>query len=208
MLSTFLPLRLGSPKSSPEFFVFANLLIILASSLVVIALFRRLRLPPVLGYLCVGLMIGPTALDWVNESDELPDLAELGVVFLLFSLGLEFSLSKMLALRQVVFGLGSLQVLGSGMLLGALLMLFGMSVTPALLLGAGLALSSTAIVSKELGSLGEIFSSHGQNAIGVLLFQDVVAVVLLTLVPVFAGSSAQAWYWALPSHWPRPCCCL
>nr|WP_218584841.1 monovalent cation:proton antiporter-2 (CPA2) family protein [Pseudomonas sp. KD5] len=174
------------------------MLIILASSLVVIALFQRLRLPPVLGYLCVGLMIGPTAFNWVNENEDLPDLAELGVVFLLFSLGLEFSLSKMLALRQVVFGLGSLQVLGSGILLGALLMLFGMPITPALLLGAGLALSSTAIVSKELSSLGEIFSRHGQNAIAVLLFQDVIAVLLLTLVPVFAGSSDQAWYWALP----------
>ncbi|MGV8888571.1 MAG: cation:proton antiporter [Pseudomonas sp.] len=178
--------------------MFANLLIILASSLVVIALFQRLRLPPVLGYLCVGLMIGPTAFDWINESEELPDLAELGVVFLLFSLGLEFSLSKMLALRRVVFGLGSLQVLCSGMLLGGLLILLGMPITPALLLGAGLSLSSTAIVSKELGSLGEIFSSHGQNAIAVLLFQDIVAVLLLTLVPVFAGSSDQAWYWALP----------
>ncbi|WP_019582516.1 cation:proton antiporter [Pseudomonas mandelii] len=178
--------------------MFANLLIILASSLVVIALFQRLRLPPVLGYLCVGLMIGPTAFNWVNENEDLPDLAELGVVFLLFSLGLEFSLSKMLALRQVVFGLGSLQVLGSGILLGALLMLFGMPIIPALLLGAGLALSSTAIVSKELSSLGEIFSRHGQNAIAVLLFQDVIAVLLLTLVPVFAGSSDQAWYWALP----------
>ncbi|MHC8387542.1 cation:proton antiporter [Pseudomonas sp. MDT2-39-1] len=178
--------------------MFANLLIILASSLVVIALFQRLRLPPVLGYLCVGLMIGPTAFNWVNESEELPDLAELGVVFLLFSLGLEFSLSKMVALRRVVFGLGSLQVLMSGLLMGALLILFGMSTTPALLLGAGLSLSSTAIVSKELGSLGEIFSSHGQNAIAVLLFQDVVAVLLLTLVPVFAGNSDQAWYWALP----------
>ncbi|TBN47751.1 monovalent cation:proton antiporter-2 (CPA2) family protein [Pseudomonas sp. BGI-2] len=178
--------------------MFANLLIILASSLVVIALFQRLRLPPVLGYLCVGLMIGPTAFNWVNESEELPDLAELGVVFLLFSLGLEFSLSKMVALRRVVFGLGSLQVLVSGLLMGALLILFGMSTTPALLLGAGLSLSSTAIVSKELGSLGEIFSSHGQNAIAVLLFQDVVAVLLLTLVPVFAGNSDQAWYWALP----------
>jgi CPA2 family monovalent cation:H+ antiporter-2 len=178
--------------------VFATLLIILASSLVMIALFQRLRLPPVLGYLCVGLMIGPRAFNWVNESEELPDLAELGVVFLLFSLGLEFSLSKMLALRRVVFGLGSLQVLCSGMLLGGLLMLLGMPVTPALLLGAGLSLSSTAIVSKELSSLGEIFSSHGQNAIAVLLFQDVVAVLLLTLVPVFAGSSDQAWYWALP----------
>ncbi|MHC8319448.1 cation:proton antiporter [Pseudomonas sp. GB2N2] len=178
--------------------MFANLLIILASSLVVIALFQRLRLPPVLGYLCVGLMIGPTALNWINESEELPDLAELGVVFLLFSLGLEFSLSKMLALRKVVFRLGSQQVLITALLLGSLLMLFGMAATPALLLGAGLSLSSTAIVSKELSSLGEIFSSHGQNAIAVLLFQDIVAVLLLTLVPVFAGSSTQAWYWALP----------
>nr|WP_207189105.1 MULTISPECIES: monovalent cation:proton antiporter-2 (CPA2) family protein [unclassified Pseudomonas] len=174
------------------------MLIIFTSSLVVIALFQRLRLPPVLGYLCVGLMIGPTAFNWVNESEELPDLAELGVVFLLFSLGLEFSLSKMLALRQVVFGLGSLQVLGSGIVLGGVLMLFGMPTIPALLLGTGLALSSTAIVSKELSSLGELFSRHGQNAIAVLLFQDVVAVLLLTLVPVFAGSSDQAWYWALP----------
>lgn len=178
--------------------MFANLLIILASSLVVIALFQRLRLPPVLGYLCVGLMIGPTAFNWVNESEELPDLAELGVVFLLFSLGLEFSLTKMLALRDVVFRLGGLQVLVTAILLGGLLMLLGMSATPALLLGAGLSLSSTAIVSKELGSLGEIFSSHGQNAIAVLLFQDVVAVLLLTLVPVFAGNSDQPWYWALP----------
>jgi CPA2 family monovalent cation:H+ antiporter-2 len=178
--------------------VFANLLIILASSLVVIALFRRLRLPPVLGYLCVGLLVGPSAFDWVNESEHLPDVAELGVVFLLFSLGLEFSLSKMIALRQVVFRLGSQQVLISTALLGSLLMLLGMPLTPALLLGAGLSLSSTAIVTKELGSLGEVFSSHGQNAIGVLLFQDVVAVLLLTLVPVFAGSSTQAWYWALP----------
>lgn len=178
--------------------MFANLLIILASSLVVIAVFRRLQLPPVLGYLCVGLFVGPTALDWVNESEELPDLAEMGVVFLLFSLGLEFSLSKMLALRRVVFGLGSLQVICTSLLLAGMLSLLGMPSTAALLLGGGLALSSTAIVSKELTSLGEIFSSHGQNAIGVLLFQDVIAVLLLTLVPVFAGESGQAWYWALP----------
>ncbi|WEJ20189.1 monovalent cation:proton antiporter-2 (CPA2) family protein [Pseudomonas sp. SD17-1] len=178
--------------------MFANLLIILASSLVVIAIFRRLQLPPVLGYLCVGLFVGPTALDWVNESEELPDLAEMGVVFLLFSLGLEFSLSKMLALRRVVFGLGSLQVICSALLLAGLLGLLGMPTGAALLLGGGLALSSTAIVSKELTSLGEIFSSHGQNAIGVLLFQDVIAVLLLTLVPVFAGQGGQAWYWALP----------
>ncbi|MDZ5436084.1 monovalent cation:proton antiporter-2 (CPA2) family protein [Pseudomonas fluorescens] len=178
--------------------MFTSLLVIFTSSLVVIALFHRLRLPPVLGYLCVGLMVGPMAFDWVKDSDALPLIAEMGVVFLLFSLGLEFSLSKMIALRRVVFGLGTLQVLISGAALGALLMLAGVPTAAAFLLGGGLALSSTAIVSKELGSLGEIFSSHGQNAIGVLLFQDVVAVLLLTLVPVFAGTSDQAWYWALP----------
>ncbi|WP_095194294.1 monovalent cation:proton antiporter-2 (CPA2) family protein [Pseudomonas sp. Irchel 3A7] len=178
--------------------MFASLLVIFTSSLVVIALFHRLRLPPVLGYLCVGLMVGPMAFDWVKDSDALPLIAEMGVVFLLFSLGLEFSLSKMIALRRVVFGLGTLQVVVSGAVLGALLMLAGVPTAAAFLLGGGLALSSTAIVSKELGSLGEIFSSHGQNAIGVLLFQDVVAVLLLTLVPVFAGTSDQAWYWALP----------
>ncbi|WP_166359361.1 monovalent cation:proton antiporter family protein [Pseudomonas akapageensis] len=178
--------------------MFANLLIILSCSLVVIALFRRLQLPPVLGYLCVGLLVGPTALDWINESEELPDLAEMGVVFLLFSLGLEFSLPKMLAMRGVVFGLGSLQVVCTSALLAGLLAALGMPSNAALLLGAGLALSSTAIVSKELTGLGELFSSHGQNAIGVLLFQDVVAVLLLTLVPVFAGGGGQSWYWALP----------
>jgi CPA2 family monovalent cation:H+ antiporter-2 len=178
--------------------MFATLLIIFVSSLVIIALFQRLKLPPVLGYLCVGLVIGPKAFDWVSDSDALPLLAEMGVVFLLFSLGLEFSLTKMIALRRVVFGLGTLQVVTSGLLLGAALMIMGMPATSAFLLGGGLALSSTAIVSKELTSLGEIFSSHGQNAIGVLLFQDVVAVLLLTLVPVFAGTSDQAWYWALP----------
>ena len=171
--------------------MFANLLIILASSLVAIALFRRLSLPPVLGYLCVGLLIGPTALNWVDDSKDLPHLAEQGVVFLLFTLGLEFSLPRMLALRNVVFSLGSLQVLVCGAPLAALLYGFGLPLEAALLLGAGLALSSTAIVTKELSSLGEVFSSHGQNAIGVLLFQDLVAVLLLTLVHVLAGEMGE-----------------
>ena len=74
--------------------MFANLLIILASSLVVIALFRRLQLPPVLGYLCVGLAVGPTALDWVNDNEDLPDLAEMGVVSCCFPWGLSFPCRK------------------------------------------------------------------------------------------------------------------
>ena len=174
--------------------LFANLLIILSCSLLVIALFRRLRLPAVLGYLCVGLLIGPNALSWLSDAESLPHLAELGVVFLLFSLGLEFSLPRLLALRHVVFGLGSLQVGLTGALLAGLLLWLQLPVGVAVVLGLGLALSSTAIVSKELTSLGEIHSPHGQNAIGVLLFQDLVAVLLLTLLPALTAESAGLWY--------------
>ena len=178
--------------------MFVNLLIILAASLLVIAAFRPFKLPPLLGYMTVGLLLGPGALGWVEQHEDLPLLAEFGVVFLLFSLGLEFSLPRMLALRKVVFGLGSLQVLACSLPLAGLLALAGLSLPAALLLGGGLALSSTAIVTKELSSLGEVFSPHGQNAIGVLLFQDLVAVLLLTMIPVIAGGGEQSWYWALP----------
>ncbi|MET1081036.1 MAG: monovalent cation:proton antiporter-2 (CPA2) family protein [Pseudomonas sp.] len=174
--------------------MFTNLLIILAASLLVISLFRRLRLPPVLGYLGVGLLIGPRALGWVNDSQDLVHLAEMGVVFLLFTLGLEFSLPRVLALRSRVFGLGSLQVLICGGVLAAAFYTQGFPMATALLLGTCLALSSTAIVTKELSSLGEVFSSHGQNAIGVLLLQDLVAVLLLTLVPALAGDGG---HWSL-----------
>ncbi|MBT8765151.1 cation:proton antiporter [Metapseudomonas boanensis] len=176
----------------------ANLLIILAASLLVIALFRRMSLPPVLGYLCVGLMLGPSALNWVNYDQNLPQLAEMGVVFLLFTLGLEFSLARMIALRRVVFGLGSLQVICCGIPLAGLMLWLGLGPIAAVMLGASLALSSTAIVGKELSSLGEVFSTHGQNAIGVLIFQDLVAVLLLTMLPALAGQGEQPWYWALP----------
>lgn len=179
--------------------MFTDLLFMLAASLVVIAAFRRIGLPPILGYLFVGLLCGPNALGWIgNFALDQPYLAEMGVVFLLFTLGLEFSLPRMLAMRHQVFGLGSLQVLTSGLALAAAMVAFGMATPLALLLGAGLALSSTAIVSKELSSLGEIFSAHGRNAIAVLLFQDLVAVLLLTLVPALAGQSGQLWYVALP----------
>ncbi len=179
--------------------MFAKILIILTASLIAIALFRRLRLPPILGYLCVGLVCGPSAFGWVGNDDEgLSLLAEMGVVFLLFTLGLEFSLPRMQALRHTVFGLGSLQVGLCGFALGGLFYyVAGLSLQLSVILGAGLALSSTAIVSKELTSLNEIFNPHGQNAIGVLLFQDLVAVLLLTLVPILASDQGTLWYVAV-----------
>jgi len=110
--------------------LFANLLIILAASLLVIALFRRLKLPPLLAYMSVGLALGPGSLGWLHNHEDMPLLAEFGVVFLLFSLGLEFSLSRMLALRRVVFGLGSLQVIACTLPLAGLLHLAGLGLRP------------------------------------------------------------------------------
>ncbi|TWI55716.1 CPA2 family monovalent cation:H+ antiporter-2 [Pseudomonas duriflava] len=178
--------------------MFIDLLLMLAASLAVIALMRRIGLPALLGYLFVGLALGPNALGWVKPDESLPLIAEMGVVFLLFMLGLEFSLPRMLALRRVVFGLGSLQILLCSVPLALLLGLFGASPTTAIILGMGLSLSSTAIVTRELSTLGEVLTPHGQNTIGVLLFQDVVAVLLLTLVPVFGNDGTVVWYWALP----------
>lgn len=179
--------------------MFSNLLLILTASLVVIALFRHIGLPPILGYLCVGLLCGPSAFGWIsNYAGDQPYLSEMGVVFLLFTLGLEFSLPRMLAMRHLVFGLGSLQVVSSALVLTAVMHAFGIDWLMAAILGSGLALSSTAIVSKELFTLGEIFSPHGRNAIAVLLFQDLTAVLLLTLLPVAVGQSVEVWYIALP----------
>ncbi len=182
--------------------MFADLLIIFLASLVVIAVFRRLHLPPILGYLFVGVAMGPSALGWVGGGHDLTFLAEFGVVFLLFTLGLEFSLPRMLALRSMVFGLGSMQFSLTALALFALFFATtSLSLEAAVILAGGLALSSTAIVLKELSSLSQTLTPHGQRAIGVLLFQDMVAVLLLVMVPVLGGNGETVWYidmlWAL-----------
>ncbi|OQX34007.1 MAG: hypothetical protein B0D91_13210 [Oceanospirillales bacterium LUC14_002_19_P2] len=170
-----------------DFSFFNQLLIIFSLSVVCIAVFHRLRISDTLAYLVVGLILGPTATGFIDTSFDISLLAEMGVVFLLFSLGLEFSLSNMLAMRRVVFGLGGLQVLISTVLIGFCGLLLGFSHAGALVMAAGLSLSSTAIVSKELSRRNEIRSDHGQLAIGTLIFQDIAAVFFLILVPAVGG---------------------
>jgi len=155
----------------------------------VVVVFRLLRLPPLLGYLLVGILIGPHALGWLPEAKETSHLAEFGVVFLMFSIGLEFSLSKLLTMKRLVFGLGSAQVVVTLLLvmLGALLA--GLDWRAGLALGGALAMSSTAIVSKMLAEKSELNSLHGRQVIGVLLFQDLAVVPLLILVPALAQST-------------------
>ncbi|NMG73739.1 monovalent cation:proton antiporter family protein [Aromatoleum diolicum] len=166
-------------------------LLLLASAVVMVGIFRSLNLPPVLGYLLVGAAVGPHALKLVHSSEGANHLAEFGVVFLMFSIGLEFSLPRLLAMKRIVFGLGSAQVLGCIVLVMAIGHLFGLSWGASLALGSTLAMSSTAILSKLLADRMELDSRHGRETIGVLLFQDIAVVPLLILIPALSRPAEE-----------------
>ncbi len=158
-----------------------TVLILLAAVVAVVAAFRRLRLPPILGYLAVGMALGPHAFALVPESATTSFLAEIGVVFLLFTLGLEFSLPRMIAMRSEVFGLGALQVGLTSLGAAGLAFLAGSRVEIALVIGGAVAMSSTAIVVQQLTEQAEINRTHGRLALSILLFQDLSFVLFLAL---------------------------
>ncbi len=166
-----------------------SVLILLATAVLVVVVFRSLKLPPLLGYLIVGIAIGPHALAWIPDTAEARGLAEIGVVFLMFTIGLEFSLPKLVTMRRVVLGLGASQVLATMLIVGAVAATFGIDWRPALVLGGVLAMSSTAILGKLLAERLELNSPHGRQIIGILLFQDLAVVPLLILLPALAGSA-------------------
>ena len=167
-------------------------LILLATAVLVVVLFRLLRLPPMLGYLLVGVVIGPHALAWIPDTPETRHLAEFGVVFLMFSIGLEFSLSKLFTMRRIVFGLGTAQVMCTlAAAIFAAPLLLQLDWRAGLVLGGALAMSSTAIVSKMLAERLELNSEHGRQIIGVLLFQDLAVVPLLIVIPALAQGSGE-----------------
>lgn len=144
---------------------------------------RRFNLPPVLGYLFVGSVIGPHALNLMNDMHQAEYLAEFGVVFLMFSIGLEFSLPKLYAMKRIVFGLGLLQVVLSMALVAGLVMLFGVRWQLGIALGGVFAMSSTAVLTKLLAERMQLDSPHGREIMGVLLFQDLAVVPLLVIIP-------------------------
>src|SRR5215813_7432218 len=158
----------------------AQALILLAGSVFLVTLVRRLALPTSLAYLLVGLVLGPYAFGVVSDSGTTRLLAELGVAFLLFTLGLEFSLPRMLAMRREVFGLGALQVLATTGVFAAIGHLLGVGWLTAIVLGGAISMSSTALLLQQLTERAEINRTHGRLAFAMLLFQD------LAFVPFFA----------------------
>lgn len=173
-------------------------LLLLASVVAGVVAFRLLHLPPLLAYLAVGILIGPHALALLPDSEDTRYLAEFGVVFLMFSIGLEFSLPKLRSMRRTVWGLGGAQVvltvlmtLVAGWVIGGY---FHVGLTGAFALGGALAMSSTAIVMKMLAERVQLDTEHGRRIVGVLLFQDIAVVPLLVIVPALgaeAGVMAQ-----------------
>ncbi len=168
-----------------------SVLLLLTSSVLAIALFRALRLPAMLAYFLVGVLFGPFALNLLPSTESGRHVAEFGIVFLMFSIGLEFSLPKLHAMRKTLFGLGGAQVLitlGVTMLLG---WLAGLSLPTAFVIGGALTMSSTAIVSKILMERIDLNSRHGRLSIGILLFQDLAVIPILVLIPSLGAHSSN-----------------
>ncbi len=156
-----------------------NILILLALALVIGISFRALRLPQVLGYLIIGAVVGPHGLGWVRNVEQAHQLASFGVVFLMFTVGLEFSFAKMRALHKAVILLGGLQVILCTVIGLAIGLALKLPWYVGVVVGGILSMSSTAITIKQLKDQFELNSPHGRNAVGILLFQD------LAVIPFF-----------------------
>ena len=152
-------------------------------------LFRRLKLPTVVAYIAAGCLVGPHLLGWIDNPDDFSLIAEFGVAFLLFSIGLEFSLTKMLSMKFAVFGVGTVQVVACSLVFALAVYLWGSTPETSIIIAGALALSSTALVTRELGDQQQFNTRHGQLSFAVLLFQDLIAVFFLILVPLL-GSEA------------------
>jgi monovalent cation:H+ antiporter-2, CPA2 family len=175
-----------------------QVLALLLASVLVVTLARRVGLPPVLGYLIVGVLVGPFTFGIVPQSDQSHLLAEIGVVFLLFTLGLEFSWPRMVAMRREVFGLGMLQVVATTAVFVAIGRLMGLPWLTAVVVGGALSMSSTVIVIRQLTEQAEINRTHGRLALAILLFQDIAFVPLLALGTAIAeGAPNQFNVWAV-----------
>ncbi len=169
-----------------------DILILFATAVAVVVLFLRLNLPPILGYLFVGAVVGPYGLGWIDDTELTRAFAEFGVVFLLFTIGLEFSLPKLIRMKGAVLGLGASQVLITTALTAFVaLYFFDFSLTGALVLGGIVTMSSTALVIQQLTEQVELHSRHGRNAVGILLFQDMAVVPFLILAAMPAHSTGD-----------------
>ncbi|HSX20745.1 MAG TPA: cation:proton antiporter, partial [Gammaproteobacteria bacterium] len=171
--------------------IFKYILVLLSCSVILVVICRRLHLPAIIGYVTVGMIIGPGGVGWLPTIDDLNHLAEFGIVFLMFTLGLEFSIPRLMATKRILLGLGSLQVFICTAIATCAAWLLGFNIIQSIIVGGALALSSTAVVVKQLTEQQQQHTSYGSMAINILLFQDLAAVGFLILIPAFSGSESN-----------------
>ncbi|MCD5970683.1 monovalent cation:proton antiporter-2 (CPA2) family protein [Pseudomonas quasicaspiana] len=163
--------------------------VFLFAAVLTVPLAKRLQLGAVIGYLFAGVIIGPSVLGLIGNPESVSHISELGVVLLLFIIGLELSPKRLWVMRKAVFGVGMAQVLLTGLVIGMIALLaFGQPLNTAIVLGLGLALSSTAFGLQSLAERKELNSPHGRLAFAILLFQDIAAIPLIAMVPLLAGT--------------------
>jgi monovalent cation:proton antiporter-2 (CPA2) family protein len=167
----------------------AQIGVLLAATVIAIPLFRRFRLSSVLGYLAAGIVIGPWGLRLINDTHGMKEIAEFGVVLLLFVIGLELQPSRLRAMRKSIFGLGLLQVLATSIVFAVAAMMLGLPNSTALIVGFALSLSSTPLVLQLLAERDQLNTHHGRSAFGILLFQDLAVMPMLALLPML-GTNA------------------
>ena len=172
--------------------IFMELMTLLVISVVAVVVFQRLRMPSSLGYLLVGAIVGPHALGLVPDAEHNRVFAEFGIVFLLFTIGLNFSLPQILAMRHLVFSQGTAQVVLTTAVVGLIAWLLGLSPAAAFVVGAVFAQSSTTIISKQLTEQGEDQSRHGRLGVAMSVFQDVTAVPFVVVIPVLGAAATGA----------------
>ena len=169
----------------------SNVAIYLSAAVLSVALMKRLGFAAVLGYLVAGIVIGPWITGLISDVERARELSEFGVVLLLFVIGLELQPARLWALRRPIFGMGMAQLLATGAAIGLVAFGFGMPPTLAILIGFGLAMSSTAFVLQLLAEKGELRSTHGRAGFAILLFQDLAVIPLLAVVPLLAEDTAM-----------------
>src|SRR4051812_33600126 len=160
--------------------------IFLLSAVLLVPLFQRLKLGAVLGYLAAGMVLGPWGIGLVQDAENTLSFAEFGVALLLFLVGLELEPARLWSMRKLVFGLGGAQVGLTALVLGLLSAWLGLTWQAAFVAGCGAAMSSTALVLTSLGERAQLGSPHGRAAFAVLLFQDLVVIPLIALLPLLA----------------------
>lgn len=163
-------------------------LILLLATVIAVPLAKRWRLGAVLGYLAAGLLIGPSGMRLVGDTEQISKIAELGIILMLFVIGLELSPQRLWVMRRSVFGAGLMQMLATAAALGGIAFALGLGWKAAVVVGSGLALSSTAIDLQLLSERKELASPHGRLGFAILLFQDVAAIPLLALIPVLGSA--------------------